>query len=371
MVFFFILLVVPLLVAVAAFIFLDGITWKEFLAQVGAQAVVAGISVAICYHSNTGDTEVWNGRVASKRSDHVSCSHSYECHCRMETTTTGSGKNKTTTTTRKCDTCYEHSYDIDWTVRTTNGESIGIHRVDRQGLVEPSRWTDTVIGEPTSVPHSYTSYIKGSPDTLFRHQGQREKYKETVPVYPGQVYDYYRLNHFVNAGASVSDGKEWSGTLADLNADLGSAKQANILVVLTKQPRDWFYALEETWLGGKKNDIVLVVGTKEDMTPDWVEVMAWTTDQTFKVKLRDDVLDEGPITPKATMDALRRNITAYHKRKPMKDFEYLKASIVPSTTHLVVALIIGLIVAIGLTWLFQVHDVFGDEGGRVWRRKFI
>lgn len=362
---FFVLLALPLLVAVAGFILLKGITWKEFALQVVAQILVAGVSAVCVFCANTHDVEVWNGRVTNKAQVQVPCSHSYQCNCRQ--VCTGSGKDRSCS--QQCDTCYEHFADYDWDVYTSNGEVITIARIDRQGVHTPPRWKSTQIGEPTAVRHAYTSYIKGSPDSLFRHQGSSDKYKGKIPEYPNDVYDYYRLNRFVSMGVAA-DVHAWNEALSEVNADVGSPRQANVIVVLTREPRDWFYALQETWIGGKKNDIVLVVGVDAEDKPAWVEVMAWTIDPIFKVKLRDDIIDEGVLTPKKVVDAIRRNVMHYHKRKPMADFEYLKAAIMPSTTEWVITLIIGLAVAIGLAWLFHVHDVFGDEGRTSWRRGY-
>ncbi len=318
---FFVLLLIPVVLSVVGFIVLKGVTWKEFLLQVAVQALIAGISAGAVSCANTHDNEVWNGKVTKKQRDTVSCSHSYSCHCK--TVCSGSGKNKSCS--EKCETCYEHFHDYDWDVYTSLGETIEIDRVDRQGTSEPSRFTAVVIGEPTSHIHSYVNYVKASPDTLFRHQGLKKKYAATLPAYPGHIYDYYRLNRYVTAGASVGDGHEWNDMLSRLNANLGSAKQVNVIVVLTKQPHEWFYALEETWIGGKKNDIVLVTGVDDTGAPTWAEVMAWTTDPLFKIKVRDDLLDEGALSPEKVEGVLSRNITAFHKRKPMSDFEYLKS----------------------------------------------
>ena len=367
MAFFLILLGVPLVIAAAAFIFLDGITWKEFACIVLAQCVVAGSSAGIVSCANTRDTEVWNGVVSGKKQVWVSCSHSYQCNCR--TVTSGSGKNQTTSTV--CDTCYEHSNDYDWDVYTSNGETITINRVDRQGVYEPPRFSAVRMGEPTSLTHSYTNYVKASPGTLFRHQGLKEKYASNLPQYPEDVYDYYKLDRLVTVGFSLPDAKAWNRELMRINADLGRPKQVNIVVVLVKnQAPDWYYALEETWIGGKKNDAVLVISVDDAMKPQWATVMAWTTNELFKVKLRDDIMKEETLDRDAVMTSLANNVRETYVRKPMKDFEYLSSAITPSTTEWVITMIVGLIVAIGLIIFFQGNDVFGDEGYRNHRRAF-
>lgn len=368
MAFFAIVFLVPLVVAIAAFIFFDGITLKELLVIAGAQLVVAGSSAGITSCAATHDVETWNGRVTSKEQKWVSCEHSYQCNC--ITTTTGSGNNQTTTTT--CQTCYDHSNDWDWNVYTSNGEVITINRVDRQGVWQPARWASVAMGEPTSVSHNYTNYIKASPGTLFRHQGLKEKYASSLPQYPDSIYDYYRLNRLVQVGGvSVPNAREWNDELSKINADLGSARQANIIVVLTSgKPDDWFYALEESWVGGKKNDITLVISVDQNMKPQWSQVMAWSSNQAFQVNLRDDINDEPVINQSVVTSIIKKHVATEFKRKPMKDFEYLKSSITPSGTAWTISLIIGFLTAIGLVWFFQVNDVFDEERGRSYEYEY-
>ena len=356
--FFLIAFLVPVALAGLAYIFLDGVSLKEFGCIVLACLVVAGSSAGIVSCANTHDVEVLNGVVTGKERNTVSCSHSYQCHCHQ--VCSGSGKNKSCS--EQCDTCYEHSWDYDWDVYTTVG-TITIDRVDRQGVNEPHRFAITKMGEPVSTTHSYDNYVKAAPGTLFRHQGLKEKYAGTVPEYPQSIYDYWHLDRLVTVGVNVDNPKAWNHELSRINADLGKPKQVNMIVVLVKnKPDDWYYALEETWIGGKKNDAILVISVDDQMKPQWASVMAWTSNELFKVKLRDDIMDEQVINRDTLMTALATNVSKYYVRKPMKDFEYLSSSIVPSTTEWVITLIIAVLIAGGLTVFFQVEDPFGDEG---------
>src|SRR3972149_2325862 len=96
---FLILFLIPALIALGFLIFGGRrTTFWEFLAHLGAQAAVAGVSIGICYYANTSDTEVWNAKVVSKNHARVSCSHSYPCNCRE----VDCGEDCTMTV---CDTC--------------------------------------------------------------------------------------------------------------------------------------------------------------------------------------------------------------------------------------------------------------------------
>ncbi len=358
MILFSVVLIVPLLFVLLAFFLSQKIVWQELLLTVAAQAVVAGAAAGICYLANTSDTEIWNGTVMRKAQVEVSCSHSYPCNCRESCS--GSGKDRFCSTV--CDTCYLHSNDWDWRVWLSTGGEVNIDRVDSQGSDMPARFNRVVIGEPVAEERSYTNYIKASPDSLFRHQGLAQKYASSLPSYPGHVYDYYRLDRVVQVGTHVPDLAQWNLDLARLNADLGSYRQANIILVLVQhRPDEYFDALEEKWIGGKKNDVVLVVSVDSDRKPEWARVMAWTVNPIFKVKLRDAIM-AAPILERWTaIDALRSTITDYHHRKPMAEFQYLAASITPSGAEWTVTLLVGFLVAFGLTWLFQVNDFFENR----------
>jgi hypothetical protein len=350
---------IPLLLILANMILgRDKVTFKEFLLQMTIQGVIAGISCAVIYYSNTSDVEIHNGRVASKARQEVSCEHSYRCFCYESCSSSGSNRS----CTEICQTCYDHDHDVDWPVITTNNEHLLISRVDRQGVTEPPRWSSVRVGEPTSIEYSYTNYIKASPDTLFRHQGLTEKYSSQLPTYPGGVYDYYRLDRFVQIGTSIPDVAEWNRDLSKLNGDLGSKKQVNAIVVVVKdQPREYFYALEQHWLGGKKNDVVLVVSISTDTSIQWADVLAWTDKAIFKIKLRDDVIEAKTLDREAIIAAMQTNIDTYFVRKHMADFQYLQASITPTTGQWIFALIFGILACIGTSWFVDTTDTFDEE----------
>ena len=351
---FFVQFLIPLLPALFLFIlFHHRITLKEFSIQVGVQAVIAGIFVGLIYMQNVSDYEVWNGVVASKKQERVSCSHSYQCNCRS--VTHGSGDNQTTSI--ECDTCYEHTHDYDWAVYTTNQERLEIDRVDRQGVNEPQRFAAVKMGEPTSVTHGFTNYIKGAPDTLFRHHGLVEKFQNSIPGYPGSIYDYYRLDRLVQVGTSVPDARDWNVQLSIMNGELGRKKQVNMIVVTVKnQPQDYFFALEQKWLGGKKNDAILVVNVDNENKITWAGVTAWTKNELFKVALRDDVLAVDTLDREKVLSVLKKNVQDLYVRKDFEEFSYLKASIKPSKWQWILSLVVGFLVSIGLSFALYKNE---------------
>lgn len=358
MIFFLGILLVPLLIASIAKLVSKDICWKEFGVLVVVQLLVAGASACICYYQSFGDTEIHNSSVSSKRREYVSCSHSYSCHCRESCS--GSGKNRSCY--QVCDTCYEHSNDWDWAVYSVIGERFEIDRIDRRGTNEPSRFTSTQMGEPTSRTYSYDNYVKAAPDSLFRHQGQVEKYLKYIPEYPMGIYDYYRLNRLVLInGTQVTDPDYWRNDISQLNADVGAKKQTNVIVVIAHDmPPDYFYALEQAWVGGKKNDVVVVLNLNTSRKADWVQVMSWESNEIFKIKVRDELMVKETIERWDVIDVLKRNILQYHQRKPMADFEYLTASVTPSVTQWLVTILIGAAISIALSIVMHNNEAFDE-----------
>ncbi len=349
------MLLIPTVVCLGFFLFSGKkVTFQEFLLQNVLQLVVMGAFIGIANWHNTSDVEVWNGRVAEKRTYHVSCSHSYTCNC--YTTCSGSGKSRSCFT--HCSTCYEHSYDVNWDMLTTNGDAVYIDRVDRRGIVEPSRWSQIKIGEPAAVTHSFTNYIKAAPNSLFRKQGLVEQYKDKLPEYPVSIYDYYHLDRFITIGFSVADGWLWNKNIEELNAEIGSMKEVNVIVVFSKNmPEDYFYAVEQNWIGGKKNDFVLVANVDDSGNITWSKAMAWTNNKMAETVVADQVMKIGKIDRTAILGAIKDGVSQYFVRKEMKDFEYLAHRFTPTTGEWIFSMILGLTISVGLGIFFIKNEV--------------
>lgn len=354
------LFVIPFLVALGFWAFAKDdrgrelITWKEFLVQVGAQALVALLSLACIWGGDTHDVELWNGRVANKASYRVSCEHSYTCNC--VTTCSGSGSNRSCT--EICQTCYEHSYDVSWYLHTTNEESIVIERVDRRGTSTPPRWASARVGDPTAIRHSFTNYVKAAPDTLFRRRGLVERYATFIPAYPIAVHDYHYANRLVQVSTALPDAAAWNADLMQLNADLGRSKEVNIVVVtVASKESEYGLALEQAWLGGKKNDVVVVVGL-DGTKVSWTHVMSWSTNQMLQVALRDQLLDLGTFDRERAVPVIRKAVSDHFRRKHFREFAYLASCFTPTGTQYLVSIIIGVVASIGISLFMAKEDLF-------------
>jgi len=322
------LFIIPLLIVVISFIFFKGISWKEFLILIGIVLVITGISSAICYYQNVYFTEMINGQVVNKSKDKVSCSHSYSCNCRTECS--GSGKDKSCSTV--CDTCYEHDYDYDYNVKDTTNYYYEIDRVDSQGLVMPKRWQVVNMGDPTTHKSSYKNYLKATGDTLFRKQGLIEKYKNDLPDYPEKIYDYYKINRIIKEKKiSLEKYAYWNNELSEINGRLGVKKQVNlILVIVFDKPSDYIHALDQHWLGGNKNDAIVIISVDKDSKILWVGTLALVQDNMFQIQMRDNIMAIETFDMEKILFEMELCVLKYYKRKHIKDFEYLMYSVTPT-----------------------------------------
>lgn len=368
---FLVLLLLPALVALG-FLAFGGtrVTFKEFLVQLAAMLVYTGICCGVIYWRNTTDYESINGQVTSKKMERVSCRHPYCCmYCSREVCS-GSGNSRSCHSEQYCCmTCYDHPFDQDWNVYTNVQRSYSIDTVDRQGLVEPPRWTRVRVGEPVSWEHAYENYIKASPGSLFKRDTREDQKNFPIPAYPLKIYDYWRLDRLVQVGVALPEAAVWNQKLAELDGELGPTKQANVvMVVVADQPEEYFYALEAAWTGGKKNDVVVVVGVDKAGHVRWANVMAWTYNDLVRVEIRDGIVKDGVIEPDRTLGLVRTSVLNHFQRRHMKDFKYLQASITPTGTQYLIAILIGTLISVGLGVLMYKNDVFGDEPSNRYRR---
>lgn len=338
---------------VAKAIWKRDVSWKE----VGINIVIVVMLVSGVWYAGrwakTADTEVWNGEVTGKEKVWTSCEHSYPCNpypCNCD-------KNGCSTCWH---TCYEHANDWNWTVRTNIG-NVNIARIDRRGSKEPPRFTQVKLGEPVSLTYPFTNYIKAVPESLFHAKGGNESFLSLVPPYPLTVYDYFHVDRVLAAGVNVPDLAQWNRELPLILRDLGPKKQANVVILFVNTAdQNYVYALEKAWLGGKKNDIVLVVGTSQYPKIDWVHVMSWTKEELFKINLRESVKSLGTVDRDQVLKHVHDETLSSFQRRHMKEFEYLKYSIEPPTWVTVLAALLAIGGSVGLSIYFKENDPFDD-----------
>ncbi|MNR71296.1 hypothetical protein D3C71_19110 [compost metagenome] len=322
------------------------ITVKELTINVAIGCAVVVVGWYGARYSQMADVELLNGEVVGKESRRVSCEHSYRCNCHDVCSTDSQGRRSCT---EICQTCYDHAYDVSHYL-TTNLGDIEIARVDRQGLTRPPRFLAANNGDPVAMSHAYANYIKASPESLFNTLAEKsafEQFAADIPTYPSTVYDYHYADRVLAVKANVPDLPRWNRELATMLKSVGPAKQANVVVVLTGiEDANYAMALRSAWLGGKKNDIVVVLGTPQYPSISWARVISWTDNEMFKVELTDALRDLPEASPETVLPLVAKQAMAGFERKSMKDFEYLKDSIEPSGWMLALLFVFSMVASV-------------------------
>jgi len=365
------LLVVPLAIGIAGLVIGKGrLTWKELLVMEGALIVLIsgtyGIAYGVARWGAISDTEIWNGRITDKDHGTEGCCHSYPCNpypCGCDT----NGNCST------CwQTCYVHNHDEYWNATASTGDTVYSNGCNAPGSDPPARWTKIRIGEPASVEHSYDNYILANPDTILRRAGAAERVKTPIPAYP-ETYDHYRVKPFLAQGVHLPPQlvRDLNDRLNEINAKLGARHQVNIVVVLAADPDPMYAeALSESWVGGKKNDVVVVIGAPNYPALSWVQVVSWTKAEEMKIAIRDGIMGQKTFDGAAAMAIIEREVKSRFVRREMREFEYLLDSIEPPTWVLILIFILGIAAAVGLARYFINNDPFGDEVRRGRRREW-
>lgn len=341
-------------------IFPHEVTVREYLLVSFVNVVCVTLFYFLIQFSATWDTEIWSGQVTSKQSERVSCEHSYQCNCRQQRSGTDSKGNATYTTV--CDTCYEHSYDVDWEVDSNVGREL-IDRIDRRGLKEPPRFSRVEVGEPFATTRSFTNYIKAAPDTLFvEAASMKDKYVGKLPNYP-EIYDYYRINRVINLGNVGVKASDLNIMLNEQMRKWGPAKQGNVISVFVDETyqEDFYHALQSHWLGGKKNDIVVITQVDSTGKIGWNRVFSRADTATFDKSVEFDIMAMKQFDNAKYVDVLNQNIGERFHRLDFEQFKYLMEELKPSTTALIIGVIFALIINLGLNFWIVKEDLFGDK----------
>ena len=336
--------------------------WQEAAGQIGGISLLMVCIVFGCSASKKHDTEILNGHVTGKARVQVSCEHSYPCHCYSYSC--GTAKNPSTC--QHCDTCYEHPYDIDWNVEATTGltsETFQVARLDSQGLMEPPRWDQFNAGDPYMQNYSYDNYVKANADTIYKTKGFFAMFKDQIPPYPEAIQDYHtKLDRMLLVGTTLPDIAAWNSDLTSLNCNIGPTKQCNILMIVsTGMPESFYNAVNEAWIGGKKNDIIVMVDQGTDGSIDWVNVISWAKNDIMRVKLRDDLLAVGRMNRSSVMNILNRDINDYFVRKRMREFKYLDSAIILSNSEFWWMLVSALLLSIAISVFIDLNELHGTD----------
>lgn len=293
------------------------IVFNPLVAYIGSRLAVFD---QVTFHEN------WNGWEKAAVKDVTTCTrdglcrHTYDCdpykvEVPYECGKTVNGKYVSKTCKReetRYHSCPYTTEEWSFSVRTTVGDypladrnlptSPDNYRF-RWGKGIPSRWLNDPdnVGvpqrwlsvkdrlsrnqpDPVTRRMDYDNYLLSSHSTLMKqYSGDIQQYKQQglLPAINSRVSDLYYLNRVYFVGLSVPG--DWATYINRFNAALGSLKDGDLHLVIVDSnrvgnPDSYHLALTAYWLGkdfGKdalaKNTILVIVGTKDGKTVDWVK----------------------------------------------------------------------------------------------------
>src|SRR6185437_416291 len=142
----------------------------------------------------------------------------------------------------------------------------------------------------------------------------------------------------------------------------GPKHQVDIILILTEEVDPTFAeAVRQKWIGGKKNDVVVIVGMTGAHELLWVDTVSWTQSETMKINIRDNVLAMHTFDGHKVLGIMAFEIDQGFNRRHMKEFKYLASGVEPTKTQMIVLFIIAGILAIGMSIFCYLVDAFGEE----------
>ena len=317
-------------------------TWLELPVQlvVGVVLTVMYFVIFIIWTSGIHDREILNGYVTS--------AEYYEEWTELESYENCDDSNNSCTTETR-----EIHHPAEWKIQTSFDDRLSISKSAYQSYVKQfndeekielgrssqvssgdgNAFVSSWLGEngnivPVSVSSPYVNYLRAS-RSIHKKLGISETYIDYLLPYPALErtdFGVIEFNRVLSAGVELplQWGKQVDRQLDLALTTLGSAKQVNLVVYLVAADRGFLHALEEHWISGKKNDVVLVIGMQKFPLVDWAGVMVFQGNEELKVALRDEIESRKDISDAAEVSALLvKQVEDYYQRVPVAELEHL------------------------------------------------
>ena len=348
-------------------------TWLEFPFQVlaGISTVFVIYSVFFFTTSNISDVEVWNSYVQkaeyyeewTEENTYQDCDS--EGHCTTRTTRTYhppewyliTDINEKKSVKKDIYREYVKYFSNEKKKNLFHSNQVSIGDGDMFYTVFLKKYDNRIT---SAIEHDYVNYIKGTETLHKKSGGNTVGFEKLLLKYPRTYRSKYgKINLdrvLVTDGLSVPIDwiKKVDRNLDLVLSDLGKKKEVNILIYLAyTNDMAFTQALEEFWLNGKKNDVIVIVGTKSFPEIEWVSILAWTENEEFKVVLRDKIIDLKDLSDSDKfVDTIVSQISldgnkGGYVRMPMNKLQYLVSDItIPWWANILVV-----IFSMFLSWL--------------------
>jgi hypothetical protein len=274
------------------------------------------------------DIEIFNGTIKSK--DAVSKDIKYDCNPHS----VGFGKKRRVV----YDTCTRQV--IYYSIDLSFGDIID-YGIRDANQTPPYNWKILQVGQAASVAKNYKNYIKASDTTILKRKAFLEsyEYKNMVPN-PPRVYNEIFIDQVISINSKKeqfrSIGRDdfayFNRELQKLNGSLGETKQLNTIIILVPDfMNDFIFAVDEKWIGGNKNEVVIFVNlNKENNKVTRVQTLSWSKENgAIETALDNEIVNNQGLNINNAADidkflsATKNVLNDKFDRQSMKEYEYL------------------------------------------------
>lgn len=292
------------------------------IASLVSVLVVSGITYA-GINLQLMDKEVHSGEITKKDRVHGHYVETYQCNC-----STDSNGN------RRCQTCRRDHYTVEWMAYSNIGD-FTIKKLDSTSRrvyqePDPNRYTQVMIGEPVAAERRYRNYFKGIPNEYLWNDGLNvdPSLLALVPNYPS-VYDFYRIDRVLNVSDLMKNDTvlSYNSIIADKLKTLGPKKEVNLILVVAPPNKSMKYAIREKWDGGKKNDVIVILGMDDSVIED-AQILTWDKNHLFSAKLSDALIEHGVLNDEL-LNIIFETIESDFTRPKMSEYDDLLIYIQP------------------------------------------
>lgn len=354
------------------------VCWREWLLGAGIALAMAFGFHAYSFYSQVGDTETWSGQIVN--SYHIpEWVESYmEAIYRTETYRSGTdSKGNPTYSTRQVFSHWEprtRVHEPEWWAESNINTQHAItaekfkelqERFGKTSTKEGVRYTfensSTMIAgdpndyylvnvnnwvEPINVSKSFENRLKAA-KTVWTQYKIDKNVAERLYQYPYSFpEDPFMSNRLLGPLAyKYIKPLEWE----QLNAVLGPLKKVNLICVGVES-EDASFAENQiaSWLGGKKNDLIIIFGK------GWANVYGYSESEVCKQNIRTLFLtpDQPELLKKLKIEILANYQPVDFEEK----FKYIQVQ--PTGTHVAIYLVLMCITQIGLYVVFHKENIF-------------
>ncbi len=374
----------PLVVGAVLWGMKKEVIWWEWLAGAIMGFVVAGIMNLVAVTGMTGDHETWSGRI-THATHHPEWVEKYkvaiyktEHYTDTESYTDGNGKRKTRTV-RKSRQVFSHyetryrTHSQSWDCQDTLGNGRSIPQSFYEEIKANFGGAETRAGNksgfysgdpnvyvatnktgyiyPTTTWRSFENRIKAAP-SLFSFS----KVPEGTEVFPyPENANWRQSNRLLGSAATTASILEWDR----MNARLGPSKKVNVIACGFGPDADSKIAhyQQASWVGGRKNDVVICFGGGTAAKPSWVFVFGWTESELAKRNLESIILENG--FGDSVIPLIEKEIEANYVIKDWKKFDYIS---IEAPTWVYVVNLILIVLASGGYWFWAMTNEADKEG---------